>query len=360
MLRILMCTGALALVLATGCGRGGISDFEKNERGNALFSQAITTEKSGDVEGAIRLYKQVMIDEPKAYSAHFMLATLLQDYSEDYIAAIYHYNRYIELQPASQKVELAKQRIKISEHLLAPKILKSVGDSATGISQAHLLKENARLNGIIGNLEGEKSKLFQQVQTADAMVKELSAENARLRKIVDKMRDDSTVAAPADSLAERVKELRSSDQSGAEGFSKSELDALRREAADMKAGDAPSAVKKPVVEVPSVKSVLERVHTRLTGEEAAKKKAEADQEVRAAAKEGDLSEFSLFKPPADKEKTDKTGIERTYVVQPGDTLMRIATRFYGDTTNWKKIRDANRAQIDPDGRVRAGQIILIP
>jgi len=360
MLRILLCPGALALLLAAGCGRGGISEFEKTERGNALFSQAITTERSGDVDGAIRLYKQVMIDEPKAYSAHFMLATLLQDHAEDYIGAIYHYNRYIELQPKSQKVELAKQRIKISEHLLAPKILKSVGDSATGISQAHLLKENSRLNGIIGNLEGEKSKLFQQVQTSDAMIKELSAENARLRKIVEKMRDDSTAAPPESTLAERVKDVRGSANSEKEGFSRSELEALRREAADMKAGDSPPPVKKPVVEVPSVKSVLEKVQTRLTGEDAANKKAAADQEVRAAAKTADLSEFSLFKPPAGKEKTDKTGNEQTYVVQPGDTLMRISTRFYGDTTNWKKIRDANRAQIDPDGRVRAGQIILIP
>ncbi|MBO7654724.1 MAG: LysM peptidoglycan-binding domain-containing protein, partial [Kiritimatiellae bacterium] len=49
-----------------------------------------------------------------------------------------------------------------------------------------------------------------------------------------------------------------------------------------------------------------------------------------------------------------------YVVQPGDNLFRVAERFYGDTTKWKKIRDANRTRIDPDGRIRAGQSILIP
>lgn len=360
MLKITLCAIAILLLLAGGCGRGGISEFEKNERGNALFSQAINAEKVGDIAEAIKLYKQVMIDEPKAYSAHFMLATLLQDHSEDYIAAIYHYKRYIELQPKSEKVTLAEQRIKISERLLAPKILKSVGDSATGITEAHLLKQNTRLNGIIANLEGEKSKLLEQSQSNEAMVKELSAENARLRKIIGQIRDGSVAEPPASSLTERIKDVRIAEEGEKAGYSKRELEALRKEASEMKAGESSQPVQRSVVDVPSVKSVLEKVQTRLTGEDAEKKKAESDKAVREAAKQGDLSDFSLFKAPANKGKEAQAENLRTYVVQPGDTLMRISTRFYGDTSSWKKIRDANRAQIDPDGRVRAGQIIVVP
>lgn len=51
---------------------------------------------------------------------------------------------------------------------------------------------------------------------------------------------------------------------------------------------------------------------------------------------------------------------QTYVVQPGDSLFRIAEKIYGDSAQWKKLRDANRTRIDPDGRVRAGQILLVP
>ncbi|MDD2600625.1 MAG: LysM peptidoglycan-binding domain-containing protein [Kiritimatiellae bacterium] len=360
MLKILLYTIAILLVLASGCGRGGISEFEKNERENALFSQAINAEKVGDIAEAIKLYKQAMIDEPKAYSAHFMLATLLQDHAEDYIAAIYHYKRYIELQPKSEKVTLAEQRIKISERLLAPKILRSVGDSATGISEVHLLKQNTRLNGIIAKLEGENSKLIAQGQSNEAMVKELMSENARLRKILSQVRGGSVAELPASALTESVKGLRGTAEEGKTGYSKQELEALRKEAAEMKAGASPQPVQRPVVDVPSVRSVLEKVQTRLTGEDAEKKKQESNKAVREAAKQGDLSEFSLFRAPSDKTKADKAENLRTYVVQPGDTLMRISTRFYGDTASWKRIRDANRTQIDPDGRVRAGQIIVIP
>ena len=74
-----------------------------------------------------------------------------------------------------------------------------------------------------------------------------------------------------------------------------------------------------------------------------------------------LASLSLFGKDEKKEKGAKPGGEqRTYVVQPGDTLFRVAEKFYGDSTHWKKIRDANRARIDPDGRIRAGQIIVVP
>jgi nucleoid-associated protein YgaU len=38
----------------------------------------------------------------------------------------------------------------------------------------------------------------------------------------------------------------------------------------------------------------------------------------------------------------------------------VAEKFYGDATHWKKIRDVNRANIDPDGRIRVGQVIVVP
>lgn len=370
MRKFLLCYGLLSLLMFAGCGRLGVAEYERDQRGKVLFSQAVNAEQNGDLDEAIKLYKQVLIDEPRAFSAHFMLATLLHDHAEDYIGAIYHYRRYIELEPNAEKKELAKERISIAEHLLAPKILKKVGDSHTGISQAHLLKEASRLNKIISGLEGEKAELSDQVQKSDAMLKDLSAENARLRKIVDKMRGDSSVESPDKSLKERVSDARDAEKVGKTGFSKSELEALRREAADMKAPQSTGTkVKKAVVEVPSVKSVLEKVEKRLTGDAtktpdaqkstAVDKKALRDKEVREAAVDGDLSEFSLFNTnTGDKKKS--ADAKQTYVVQPGDTLMRISTRFYGDGTKWKRIRNANRGQIGPDGRVRAGQIILIP
>jgi tetratricopeptide (TPR) repeat protein len=311
-----------ALLMLAGCGGRSISDYEKKQRGNALFRQAINAEESGDIDGAIRLFKQVMIDEPRAYSAHFMLATLLHDHTEDYIAAIYHYQRYIELEPDSEKRPLAEERIKIAKHLLAPQLVRSVEATSPSLQQAHLLKEAARLNGIIVRLEGEKADQTEQIERSDAVLKELAAENLRLRKIVEQMRGADAVAESAPSVRERIGEISGSGSEASAGVSRAELEALRREAAASRT-DAPAAsVRKPVVEVPSVKSVLDKVQHRLTGQEGADdgRKAANDRETRAVAADSDLSAFSLFKPPAKEEKDAADSAEKQiYVVQPGDT-----------------------------------------
>ena len=47
-------------------------------------------------------------------------------------------------------------------------------------------------------------------------------------------------------------------------------------------------------------------------------------------------------------------------VQEGDTLYKIAVRFYGSIKAWRMIRDANKAVISTDGRVQAGDTIRLP
>jgi nucleoid-associated protein YgaU len=59
-------------------------------------------------------------------------------------------------------------------------------------------------------------------------------------------------------------------------------------------------------------------------------------------------------PPA------STAATRTYVVQPGDSVYRIAERVYGEPDQWKKIRDANKDRLGPGNQLRAGQVLVIP
>ena len=50
----------------------------------------------------------------------------------------------------------------------------------------------------------------------------------------------------------------------------------------------------------------------------------------------------------------------SYVVQEGDTLYKIAVKFYGKASAWKKIRDANKATVSMDGRIQKGQRLVLP
>lgn len=50
-----------------------------------------------------------------------------------------------------------------------------------------------------------------------------------------------------------------------------------------------------------------------------------------------------------------------YVVMPGDSLSKIAAKFYGDASSWSKIYDANKAIIGPHPNViKPGQTLVIP
>lgn len=50
-----------------------------------------------------------------------------------------------------------------------------------------------------------------------------------------------------------------------------------------------------------------------------------------------------------------------YLVEPGDTLTGLAVRFYGRSSAWTLIRDANLEKLGADGsKLRSGMKIIIP
>ena len=52
--------------------------------------------------------------------------------------------------------------------------------------------------------------------------------------------------------------------------------------------------------------------------------------------------------------------ERTYTVQRGDSLWRIAQRYYGDGRQWGRIFEANRDKIRNPRLIYPGQTLIIP
>ena len=51
---------------------------------------------------------------------------------------------------------------------------------------------------------------------------------------------------------------------------------------------------------------------------------------------------------------------RTYVVQKGDSLSKIAKHEYGDANQWKAIFEANRDTIKDPDLIYPGQTLRIP
>jgi nucleoid-associated protein YgaU len=51
---------------------------------------------------------------------------------------------------------------------------------------------------------------------------------------------------------------------------------------------------------------------------------------------------------------------RTYTVQPGDSLSKISKQFYGDTSKYMKIFEANKDKLSDPDKIRAGEELVIP
>ena len=52
--------------------------------------------------------------------------------------------------------------------------------------------------------------------------------------------------------------------------------------------------------------------------------------------------------------------QRTYMVQPGDSLSKISQHFYGNANQYMKIFEANRDKLPDPDKVRAGLELKIP
>ena len=50
----------------------------------------------------------------------------------------------------------------------------------------------------------------------------------------------------------------------------------------------------------------------------------------------------------------------TYTVAKGDTLSKIAKKFYGDSKQWRRIFEANKDTIENPDLIYPGQVLKIP
>ncbi|MGD2130180.1 MAG: LysM peptidoglycan-binding domain-containing protein [Lysobacterales bacterium] len=59
-------------------------------------------------------------------------------------------------------------------------------------------------------------------------------------------------------------------------------------------------------------------------------------------------------------EAESTGEARSYTVQRGDTLWRVAERMYGNGDNYQAIFEANRETLETPDQLLPGQKLVIP
>jgi tetratricopeptide (TPR) repeat protein len=278
-MRRLLCTVNLSggllmllLLLAAGCDRAGRltlsaeTDEPQYRRGQQLLKQG----RNQDALGAfLQVIEKRGDDAPES---HLEVGLLYQQYFKDPITAIYHFNKYIELQPNSRQADLVRQRKDAA-----------MREFARSLPAQPLESQAARL------------ELMSRID-------ELQKENLQLKD-----------------------EIATLHQSGV-GSTGS------RGTATPAATTSPPTAMRPLLFNPTT-----------TGP------------AGAAARPA-----PAVRPSAAPAANSPSNSGRRHVVIQGDTLYKIAQRYYGSGSKWPEILEANRDVLKNENAVRPGMELRIP
>ncbi len=139
LLGALLCLGLWGCVPTTGS--------RTDEENEPYFQRGKALAGSLDYVGAIEAYEKALEVNPHNARAHFELGLLYQRNDADLPAAIFHFNRFLQLRPDSDQADTVRQRINACKQDLA----RAISISLAPVTQAmqrdleHALAENTRL-----------------------------------------------------------------------------------------------------------------------------------------------------------------------------------------------------------------------
>jgi nucleoid-associated protein YgaU len=112
--------------------------------------------QAGDVDGSTRVYSVLLEKHPDMARAHLGYAFLMDRPDGDYAKALFHYQRYLELRPDTQKRKMIDTRIR----LISSSFASAGKTNASGEAKrkAALDRENAALKVKNGNLETQLAR----------------------------------------------------------------------------------------------------------------------------------------------------------------------------------------------------------
>lgn len=198
----------LAAFLTAGCDRRSVADAEAAERSDSLFKKASDAETIADYDTAINLYQELVCDKPRMASAQLQLAILLHDRKQDYIGAVYHYNRYLVLQPESEKQSMVQERIKKAEQSLTSSLFKRIGTSMQGFTEAELMKSKQDLEKELTRVLAENVHANERIQALEQRNTDLENKITQLQKLREDLGLRDQPATSGGSTAAEIAEAR--------------------------------------------------------------------------------------------------------------------------------------------------------
>lgn len=318
-------------------------DFSK-ERADRQYREAMAAYSVGQLGTAVSKLKEVCRDDPANASARFQLACILQENERDYLGAYCAFREYVSQHPNSDKAKLAESRMAVCERALGTVLADKYGLNVSETQR----KETEEVLAKLKKADVLKNKLSKDVEALMRRVTSLNEENERLKNLMRERNTSEDAEAPKDEIA-AARDLIIEDDSAK---------VTAEETAAAKELAFEEVTETPQEDIAEGKSLLDAVAEEqatpmLTQSSDAHEKRKATEAARDAM-------HAHHAALAAEERSKRESRPSHYVVQEGDTLYKIAERFYGRTSAWQQIREANKAIVSPDGRIKVGQKLTLP
>jgi tetratricopeptide (TPR) repeat protein len=192
----------LALVGLQGCSRDD-SQFLASELDDPDYRQGQQLERQGSPKQALTAFLKVIAKRhDDAPESHLEAGLICAQHMKNPIEAIYHFNKYLELQPNSRQAELVRQRIDAAKRDFARTLPAQPLESATDRLEmqdqlAHLQRENDQLKAELAALPGGASAPVMRPRV-DATTSEDAAALIRPPVIVSQPEAESPISLVPD------------------------------------------------------------------------------------------------------------------------------------------------------------------
>ncbi len=159
-------TVSALLVLGMAACQPIDKNLEAEDSRNPHFKKAENFIEAKNYVEAVREYEAAIQANPNVATAHLELGHIYGEKLGDEISSMYHYSKFLELRPTSEKREAVQALLDNEKFVLATKLPNSPVANAEMF--AKLQSENANLKKELEDAQSRAARLDQQQKNADA------------------------------------------------------------------------------------------------------------------------------------------------------------------------------------------------
>jgi LysM repeat protein len=140
-----------------GCHPGGRATVDEEKEPQFLIGR--NRVNAMNFRGAIEAFEQALEMNPRSAAAHFELGWLYAEKEADEAAAIYHYQKYLQLRPNASNAENIRQHILRLKHELAKAVMPIPPSSDLLRQLDQVVQEKQQLQGEVDRLQRQIAQM---------------------------------------------------------------------------------------------------------------------------------------------------------------------------------------------------------